>query len=264
MNTEFNQWDDIECWLLDMDGTIYLEDHLIDGASDFLHHLMEHDKRFIFLTNNSSKNANAYVEKLHALGLSFIKAEHIYTSGQATIAYISENFPSKDIYLLGTNDLESEFCEAGFRMGDNPAVVVIGFDTTLTYAKLWKVCDLVRGGLPYIATHPDFNCPTRDGFMPDIGAIIAFVKASTGREPDVVVGKPNLPMLNAISRKTRLPLGKIAMVGDRLYTDIAFGKHGIHTVLVLTGETKREDLADSPFHPELVLGSIAELIEKIS
>ncbi len=264
MNKKFDQWNDIKCWLLDMDGTIYLEDHIIDGADGFLHYLVEHEKRFLFLTNNSSKNVNAYMKKFHALGLNFVTTDHIYTSGQATIAFISKNYSSRKIYLLGTTDLATEFSVAGFDLNGDPEMVVIGFDTTLTYKKLWKVCDLVRAGLPYIATHPDFNCPTRDGFMPDIGAIIAFIKASTGREPDVVVGKPNLPILDAISQKTSLPLGSMAMIGDRLYTDIAFGQHGIHTVLVLTGETKQVDLAGSLFQPDLVLGSIGEMVEKLA
>lgn len=264
MHKKFDQWGDIKCWLLDMDGTIYIDNHLMEGALDFLHYLLVHDKKFLFLTNNSSRNVDTYVEKLHVLGLEFVTADHIYTSGQATIAFISKNYSSKRIYLLGTADLEAEFSAAGFDLASDPEMVVIGFDTTLTYAKLWKVCNLVRAGLPYIATHPDFNCPTQNGFMPDIGAIIAFVKASTGREPDVVVGKPNLPILDAISRKTRLPLEELAMIGDRLYTDIAFGQHGIPTVLVLTGETNRADLADSPFQPDLVLGSIGEMVKKLA
>jgi 4-nitrophenyl phosphatase len=141
-------------------------------------------------------------------------------------------------------------------------MAVLGFDTTLTDAKMWKLCDLVRSGLPYIATHLDFNFPTETGFMPDIGAMIAFVKASTGREPDQVVGKPNGAIVDAVSEKLHLPIHQLAMVGDRLYTDIALGaSSGITTILVFSGETSPQDLHDSPFQPTYTfdnLGSLAD------
>ena len=147
-------------------------------------------------------------------------------------------------------------------------MIVLGFDTTLTYEKLWKLCDFVRAGLPYIATHPDFNCPTETGFMPDIGAMIAFVHASTGREPDLVVGKPNRIIVDAVAHKLGLQIEQMAMVGDRLYTDIALGQtSGITTCLVLSGETHLEDLADSPFQPTYTfanLGAIADWLKEHS
>ena len=128
---------------------------------------------------------------------------------------------------------------------------MVGFDTGLTYAKLWTLCDLVRAGRPYIVTHPDLNCPTPAGFMPDIGATIAYVKAATGRGPDQVVGKPSRLMAEAAAEKLGLPLASLAMVGDRLYTDIALGQVAdIPAVLVLSGETRAEDLPDSPFQPD--------------
>lgn len=143
---------------------------------------------------------------------------------------------------------------------------MLGFDTTLTYAKLWRLCDLVREGLPYLATHPDFNCPTEDGYMPDTGAMIAFVRASTGREPDLVIGKPNRTIVDMASRKLGVPIERMAMVGDRLYTDIALGHtSGITTVLVLSGEATRSDLDRSPFRPDHVfedLGGLAEWLER--
>ncbi|MGV8027233.1 MAG: HAD-IIA family hydrolase [Anaerolineaceae bacterium] len=261
-NKDFGLLKEIEMWLLDMDGTIYLDEHLIDGAQNFLHFLIEKKKQFLFLTNNSSKSAEAYVQKLHRLGLAFVEKENVYTSGQATVSYLLKHFPNKKIFLLGTPELKDEFIQSKIDFSEDPDMVVLGFDTTLTYEKLWKTCDLIRKGLPYIATHPDLNCPIKDGFMPDIGSIMAFVKASTGREPDVVIGKPNLPILQAISEKFTMDLSKVAMVGDRLYTDIAMGEKGIRTVLVLSGETKLEDLQNSPFQPDLVVQSVRELIGK--
>ena len=252
---------EMEIWLLDMDGTIYLDDHLLDGALDFVHFLRQKEKQFLFLTNNSSKSAAAYVQKLHALGLDFVTKENVYTSGQATIRYVQQHFADKKIFLMGTPELEEEFVQSGVSISDDADVVVLAFDTTLTYKKLWKACDRIRQGLPYVATHPDLNCPIEDGFMPDIGSMIAFIQASTNREPDVIIGKPNFPIVQAISEKFGQDLSRIVMVGDRLYTDIAMGKNGIHTVLVLSGETKIEDLQTSTFQPDLVIGSVRELIE---
>jgi HAD superfamily hydrolase (TIGR01450 family) len=171
--------------------------------------------------------------------------------------------------VVGTPALEEEFRQHGFQLEENhPQSIVLGFDTTLTYQKLWKLCDFVRAGLPYIATHPDFNCPTETGFMPDIGAMIAFVHASTGREPDLIVGKPNRMIIDAVAHKLGLQISEMAMVGDRLYTDIALGAtSSITTCLVLSGETHSEDLIDSPHQPTYCfenLGAIADWLREHS
>ena len=126
----------------------------------------------------------------------------------------------------------------GFQLvDDTPDFVVLGFDTTLTYQKLWKMADLISAGVPYIATHPDINCPTPDGFMPDIGAMMAMIEPSTGKKADVIVGKPHQPMVEAIVSLSGYQPGELTMVGDRLYTDIAMGAAGIQTVLVLMRRT---------------------------
>lgn len=250
---------DTECWLLDMDGTLYLGEELIPGAREFIHKLRDQEKKFLFLTNNSSKGVMDYVQKLHELGFSFVDEEHVFTSGKATILYLHKNFAGKKVYLLGTPALESEFSTEGIQTSSEPEVIVVGFDRTLTYAKMSKVCDLVRSGLPYIATHPDLNCPVEGGFIPDIGAIMAFIKTSTGRDPDVVVGKPNKPMVEMIADRIGVPTEKMVMVGDRLYTDIAMGQHGLKTILTLSGETKMEDITGSSFSPDLVIDSVKDL-----
>jgi len=231
----------IRCFLFDMDGTIYLGDHLLPGARELLAHLEAGGLPFYFITNNSSRSRADYAARLRQLGLPYGE-DHIFTSGEAT--------PS----------LETEFAGYSFELvADNPDYVVLGFDTTLTYQKLWKLCDLVREGRPYIATHPDINCPTETGFMPDIGAMMALVEASTGRRPDVIIGKPYAPLVEAVTAKTGVPAGQLAMTGDRLYTDIALGEAGITTILVLSGETKRGDLAASPHKPDFVFRDLAEL-----
>ena len=181
----------IECFALDMDGTIYLGERWIEGAQDFLEAVEKSGRNYFFLTNNSSKNPQAYVEKLGRMGLT-IDHSRIVTSGQATIAYLKRNFPGKRVFLLGNELLAEEFETEGIWLDEQaPEVVVVGFDTSLNYAKMCRVCDLVREGLPYISTHPDYNCPTETGFIPDAGAIHAFIHASSFRYPDYIVGKPN-------------------------------------------------------------------------
>ncbi len=245
-------------FLLDMDGTFYLSDRLLEGALRFIDLLREQKKEFLFLTNNSSKHRRQYAEKISRLGLPLAE-ESVLTSGEATALYLKERHPGADLFLVGTPSLEDEFRQHGFRLvQQEPQVLVLGFDTTLTYQKLWMLCDFVRAGIPYIATHPDFNCPTETGWMPDVGAMIAFVKAATGREPDLVVGKPNRLIVDAAADKLNLQVNELAMIGDRLYTDIALGQSsGIVTVLVLSGETKMEDLKDSPFQPDYIFQNLA-------
>jgi 4-nitrophenyl phosphatase len=245
-------------FLLDMDGTFYLGDHLLEGALRFIDLLRLQGKSFLFLTNNSSKQRSQYAEKITHLGLP-LNEESVLTSGEATALYLNEKHPAARLFLVGTPALEEEFRQHGFLQADqDPQFVVLGFDTTLTYQKLWTLCDFVRAGVPYIATHPDFNCPTETGYMPDVGAMIAFVNASTGRLPDLVVGKPNRMIVDAAALKMHLQVEQLAMIGDRLYTDIALGQtSGITTVLVLSGETKRDDLRDSPYQPDYIFENLA-------
>ena len=253
-------FDDVKLFLLDMDGTFYLGDRLIDGSLSFIDRVQKTGRDFLFLTNNSSHNAAFYVERLHRMGLDVPRSK-ILTSGEATCEVISEKYPAKRAYVLGNEYLIEEFHEAGLPVDDaNPEIAVIGFDTTLTYEKMRKICDLVRAGLPYIATHPDFNCPTENGFMPDIGAIIAFIEASTGRRPDLIVGKPNTGIVEAAVRRTHIAPAQMAMVGDRLYTDIETGiRSGMLSVLVMSGETTREMLASSATRPDYTFDRLCDM-----
>lgn len=258
--------DRVRGFLLDMDGTFYLGDHLLPGAAHFLDVLKSQGKDYLFLTNNSSQHRRSYADKFARLGLR-VSEDKILTSGEATSLYLKMSHAKARIFVVGTPDLETEFRSSGFLLDDsNPNLVVLGFDTTLTYAKLWKLCDFVRMGLPYIATHPDFNCPTESGPMPDIGAMIAFVTASTGREPDMVIGKPNRWIVEAAQQKMGLARQELAMIGDRLYTDIAMGRtSGILTVLVLSGETKAQDVAGSEYQPDHIfpdIGAVAGWLEE--
>lgn len=253
---------EIRCFLIDMDGTFYLGDHLLEGATRFIDVILQQEKRFLFLTNNSSKHRSQYAKKITKLGMP-VPEDLIFTSGEATAMYVQHHYPNSKLFVVGTSELEQEFRDHGFELvQDQPQCLVLGFDTTLTYDKLWKLCDYVRQGLPYIATHPDFNCPIKDGFMPDIGAMIAFVTASTGREPDLVVGKPNRLIVDSAAEKMGLPVESFAMIGDRLYTDIALGQtSGVTTVLVLSGETQLNDLKDSPFQPDYIFANLGEIAD---
>ncbi|MBQ8506683.1 MAG: HAD-IIA family hydrolase [Clostridia bacterium] len=255
-----NRLNNVKLFLLDMDGTFYLGSQLIEGSLDFIKKVQETGRDFLFLTNNSSHNSAFYVEKLKKMGLTVDRSK-VMTSGEATCEKINELYPGKRAFVLGNEFLVKDFEEAGITVDqENPEIVVIGFDTTLDYAKMTAVCDFVRAGLPYIATHPDFNCPTETGFIPDIGAIMAFIEASTGRRPDLIVGKPNTGIVEAVLRRTGLKCEELAMVGDRLYTDIETGlRSGMLSILVMSGETTEEMLAASTTTPDLKFGRLADM-----
>jgi 4-nitrophenyl phosphatase len=258
---QFDKLRQIQCFLMDMDGTIYLGHQLLPGAQDWLNLLEEHRLDYYFLTNNSSRSRVEYAQKFARLGLA-VPEEKIFTSGEATALYLAKHFPGASLFVVGTPPLMAEFERHGFTLTESdPDVAVLGFDTTLTYDKLRQLCDLVVAGKPYIATHPDINCPTENGFMPDIGSMIELVATSTGRRPDVIIGKPYQPIVDALAAKTGYPVESHCMVGDRLYTDIALGRWGITTALVLSGETKAADLAGSEFVPDIVVQDIREMAD---
>lgn len=253
--------DNIRCFALDMDGTIYLGEQWIAGAQEFLKKIEESGRSYVFLTNNSSKNPAVYVEKLHRMGWN-VTEDKIITSGQATIFYLQKHFPGKKVFLLGNPLLQEEFEQAGILLDDTaPEVVVTAFDTSLTYEKMCKVCDFVRAGLPYLATHPDYNCPTETGFIPDAGAIHAFIHASAFRYPDRIIGKPNSDIVDYLINRVGTEREQIAMVGDRLYTDIAAGRNnGLKSILVLSGEAALEDVLSSDVLPHLIFDSVQDMI----
>jgi len=256
--THNNRLAQVRCFLLDMDGTFYLGQRLTEGALRFIETLRKQNREFLFLTNNSSKDGKQYAEKIARLGLP-ISTDKILTSGQATAIYLGRRHPGGRLFVVGTPALELEFQARGFTLTDTePDAVVLGFDTTLTYAKLWRLCDFVRAGFPYLATHPDFNCPTETGYMPDTGAMIAFVAASTGRQPDAVIGKPNRFMAESAAEHVGLPLNQMCMIGDRLYTDVALGAEaGIPSILVLSGES-RADVVGGGTAGAAVAGRLAQ------
>ena len=179
-------------------------------------------------------------------------------------AYILKNYPGKKVSLLGNEFLAEEFRKNGILLDfEHPDIVCVGFDTTLDYAKLCVVCDHIRAGLPYVATHPDFNCPVENnGYIPDIGAIMALIEASTGRKADVIIGKPYRHIIEALMGLTGLEPEELCICGDRLYTDIATGiNSGILSVCVLTGEASEEDIQTTEFKPDIVLDRLVDIVK---
>lgn len=253
---------DIKCFLLDMDGTFYLGNRLLDGALDFLKILEKQNKQFYFLTNNSSKSSKDYQIKLKNLGVN-VPLENIINSGQVTANYIKQKNKKANIYLVGTPSLEREFREAGLNIIKEPAhnidTLVLGFDTTLTYEKLMAAHILIKQGVNYIATNPDYVCPVDGGNIPDCGSIISLLKTSTGKEP-LVIGKPNILMIDYIVKNKGIDKNNIGMIGDRLYTDIQTAINASITgILVLSGETRKKDLVNSPQKPDYIFAGIKEL-----
>lgn len=247
-------------YLFDMDGTIYLGDKVIDGSIEKIKHLRSLDKQICFLTNNSSRSIDECVVKLNGLGFT-AKRDEVYTSGCATIEYLSKYHSKQKVFLLGTSALHKQFEEEGIILTEqSPDVVVVGYDTSLTYNNLCKAITYIAQGAKYIVTHADVNCPASPVYLPDVGSFMALIEKSCGRQPDVVCGKPYAPMADAIKTKYGVKAEKIAMVGDRLYTDMQFAiNNGFKSILVLSGETSREEYERSGLSVDEVISSVADI-----
>jgi len=252
--------------ILDMDGTIYKGSHLFDFTAPFLALLTELGIGYTYLTNNSSHSVADYVRKLQQLGLPD-QAAQIYTSGLATIDYLKDKCPElKTLFIVGTEALKQEFRAAGFTVpGDGlstePDAVIVGFDTSLTFDRLAKAGYWLQAGKPFIATHPDRICVTdQPTLLVDCGSICAALKTATGRAPDVVLGKPDPAMVWGIIKRHQLTKSEVAVVGDRLYTDMAMARQaGVMGILVLSGEAKQADLRNPADRPDLVIENIRQL-----
>jgi NagD protein len=254
----------IDLFLLDLDGTVYLDNDPIPGAIDFIAGLAQRGIGYIFLTNNSSKSADDYLRKLNRLGF-ITNADQVITSGQVTAWYLAEKKPEATLFVAGTETLKTELASCGLRIIDDPGAdvvdyVVAGFDTELTYRKIRIACGQLSAGAGFVATNPDLVCPMGAGkYLPDCGSICAMLKNATGREP-VYIGKPHTTMINYLRDRRTVTPRTTAMVGDRLYTDIALGCNAsILSICVLSGESDRAAVAKSPFKPDITLESVADL-----
>jgi NagD protein len=261
---------DVRHLALDMDGTIYSGGTLFKTTLPFLDSLRELGIGHTFLTNNSSKSTRDYLARLQRLGIPVAPGQ-LYTSTQAMIEYLREQHPALGrLFILSTPSMIEEMTEAGFvsttdSAADEPEAVVVGFDTTLCYARLCRAAWWIARGKPYFGTHPDRVCPTDEPtVLVDCGAICAALKEATGRAPDVVLGKPDPCMIQGILRRHHLQPHNLAMVGDRLYTDMAMARRaGAVGVLVLTGETGAQEAQQAVPPPDLVVNGLAELGEKL-
>lgn len=248
-------------FLFDMDGTIYLDNELFDGTIELLKHIKAIGGRHIFLTNNSSKSVNAYVEKLKKLGISAEK-EDFFTSTDATVLYLRGK-DYKKIYALGTASFKEQLSEADIcitdKLEDGIDCLCMGFDTELTFQKLEDACILLNRGVDYIATNPDWVCPTWYGFVPDCGSVSQMLCNATKRKP-YFIGKPQPTMAFLAMKKTGMSKEQTVVIGDRLYTDIACGVNaGVSTVFVLSGEGTLEDMEKSEVKPEFVMSGVKEI-----
>jgi NagD protein len=261
---------DIRHVALDMDGTIYSGGTLFKSTLPFLALLGELGIEHTFLTNNSSKSSKDYLARLDTIGIA-ATPDQLYTSTQATIEYLREKMPAvRRLFTLGTVSMRQEMETAGFALtadsaGDEPDAVVVGFDTELAYARLCRTAYWISQGKPFIATHPDRICPTdQPTVLVDCGAVCAALEKAAGRGPDVVLGKPDPCMLRGILHRHALVPKQLAMVGDRLYTDMAMArKAGALGVLVLTGEATAAAAAKHSPPPDLVISGLAELGERL-
>lgn len=246
--------------VLDMDGTIYLGDSLFPFTPDFLKALEQSGRNFYFFTNNSSKNREAYLQKLKGMGIS-CTPEQMCIANDVLFQWLHAHHPGKSCYVVGTPLLLQDFQDHGIALDEShPDFVVLGFDTTLTYEKLVKACDFVRKGVPLLGVNPDWNCPVEQGFVPDCGSIAALVKAATGADC-TFFGKPSPHTLDYLLHHTGRAPEELAIIGDRLYTDIAVAQgSGVTSVLVLSGETDEKMLAESPIRPDLVVSDLRDLI----
>lgn len=250
---------------LDMDGTIYNGGTLFGATEPFLELLQALGIGYTFLTNNPSKNISDYLAHLDQLGIA-ATAEQLYTSTQATIEFLHERFPEvRRLFVLGTASMGAAFAAAGFDLlPDDPAAVpdavVVGFDLSLTYSRLCRAAWWIQRGKPYFATNPDRVCPTdQPTVLVDCGAICAALQSATGRAPAAVMGKPDPAMLRGILHRHNLRPEELAMVGDRLYTDVAMAhRAGAFGVLVLTGETTRAQATGHLPAPDLTVPTLAE------
>ncbi|MFH1529606.1 MAG: HAD-IIA family hydrolase [Pseudomonadota bacterium] len=250
----------VRLFLLDMDGTFSIGPHMISGSDRFLERVRGTGRRALFLTNNSSGDAAGYAARFADMGVT-VPVEDILTSGAAT-AEILHREGIRRVFLLGTPSLEEEFRGVGLGLtAEDPEMVVLGFDRTLTYEKLRTACTLLRAGLPYVATNPDVNCPTPTGPIPDAGSFMAAIEASTGRRPDRVIGKPNPDFLRGAMALLGAATEETAMVGDRLYTDVASGNAaGVLTVLVLSGESDLEMVESARHRPDVIASRLESMI----
>ncbi|MBP5312101.1 MAG: HAD-IIA family hydrolase [Clostridia bacterium] len=262
----------IDYFLFDMDGTLYLGNDRLEGALELIELLKSQGKRSFYITNNSSKVPEEYVKKLGGMGIA-AAVDDFFTSADAIVYMLNKIRPGAKLYVVGTPGFENYMVRNGFELvkgyTQDPALVpdfvVLGFDTTLTYDKLRIMCDYLVDGVRYVATHPDMVCPAEGHrSVPDAGSFMLLIEGATGRRPELIAGKPNPTMINILCEKLGCPKDKVAVVGDRLNTDIMSGINaGCKTVCVLTGETDVALLRKSDVRPDYIFESVNDIYKAL-
>jgi HAD superfamily hydrolase (TIGR01450 family) len=266
MNTDERRLKNIRHFALDLDGTLYLGGKLFEATIPFLNLLQQRGIGRTFFTNNSSRSTRQYVQKLNHLGIP-ATTEDVYSSTCATLDYLRDERPDvKRIYLVGTRGLAEEFAENGFALCEDdssaePDAVIVGFDPAMNFERACKAAWWIKRGKLFIATHCDLTCPTdQPTVWIDCGSVCRMLTAATGREPDAVLGKPNPRMVSGAMRRHHVTPDQLAVVGDRLYTDIAMSRAaGALGILVLSGETTAEQASQASPKPDLILNGIGDL-----
>lgn len=251
-------------FLFDMDGTIYEEETVFEGTHQLLDYIDSIGGRYVFITNNSSKSVEDYIEKVNCLGIKADK-DNFFTSAQATILYLEKNYPGVKVYCQGTKSLVKELKDSGIDVTEEVekvGVVLVGFDTELTTEKLRKTCEILSTqDVVFIATNPDLRCPVAFGFIPDCGSICSMITAATDKKP-TYIGKPEPTMVDIVREKFGYELDETVVIGDRLYTDIAAGLNaGVTAVCVLTGEAAIKDIREGNVKPTLTFYSVKDMWE---
>jgi NagD protein len=253
----------IECWLTDMDGVLVHEGQALPGAADFLQRLVDRERRFLVLTNNSIFTPRDLAARLVRAGLN-VPEKSIWTSALATADFLSDQVPGGSAYVIGEAGLTTALHEAGYTLTDvDPDFVVLGETRTYSFEAITTAIRLIAKGARFIATNPDATGPSPEGPLPATGAVAALITRATEAAP-YFVGKPNPMMFRSAMNRIDAHSECTAMIGDRMDTDVVAGiEAGLETVLVLTGSTRREDVVKYPFRPSRMLNSIADVIELV-
>ena len=251
-----------------MDGTIYLGGRLFDCAFPFLDAIKNMGAEYMFMTNNSSKSSEEYLKKLDKMGVP-CKPNRLLSSTIAAKLYLQENFPNARVFASGTRAFLKEifsediWARPSYKRANKiktAEVCLMGFDTEINFKKLENLCKVINKGVPYIATNPDWVCPTEYGFVPDCGSIAFGLEKATGRAP-LYMGKPQKYMADLALKTLGVSKAESIIIGDRIYTDILCGVNsGIDTVLVLSGEAKLEDVKD--ILPTYIANDLSKLLIK--
>lgn len=245
---------------LDLDGTVYKGDILIKGAKKFLEYLKDKGIIYYFLSNNSSRSKTDYVKKLSNLGIQTTE-ERIILSTDGVIDFL-QNKNVKNVYVVGTKSMKEMFIKAEISVdSQKPEYVILGYDTELTYEKLKKASIFLQDGVNLIATHCDLVCPSPEGFLPDVGSMLALFEKATKKRPARIFGKPNTEMISHVIKRHKVSLEELVIIGDRVYTDMELAKRvGCDFICVLSGETQQEDIEKLDDQPTLVVKSIGVLV----